>query len=55
MLEIHVLYITYNIYEVYHFQIYRIQVGWLHYELLYPIIVLFIDTVKYFVDVDVYD
>ena len=42
-------------YKVNHFPIYRIQVGWLHYALLYPIIDSFIDPVKYFdVDLGVY-
>ena len=55
-LEIHILYVIDNVSEVNHFPIYRIQVGWVHYVLFYPIIESFIDPVKYFgVDLGICD
>ena len=47
-MEIYILYITDNISEFNHFPIYRIQVGWVHYALLYPIIESFIGSINYF-------
>ena len=55
-LYIHILYITDNISEVNNFPIYCIQVGWVPYALLYPIIESFIDSINYFgVDLGVCD
>ena len=46
-MEIHVLYINDNISEVNHLSIYRIQVDWVHYSLLYLIIEPFINSIEY--------
>ena len=46
-MEIHIIYITDNISNVNYSPIYRIQVGWVHYELLHLIIELFIGSIKY--------
>ena len=55
-MEIHTIYITDNISEANHFPIYRIQVDWVNYALLYWIIESFFNYIKYFgVDLGVYD
>ena len=47
-MEINILYVTDDFSEVNQLSIYHIQGGWVHYALLYPIIELFIDPIKYF-------